>query len=433
MPSIVWRRRRLFLGVLVVSLALVATATTLLPRTYRATATLVATGSEESAPSEQLVRTYSALARNPNIVDAVRRELPITLTRGDLLDRMTFAPVARTQLLELSGKGSSAKQARTITNTYAAVFASRVRDQLGDEATEGSLELAEPAALPTAPARGGRLLYLALGAALGLLLAVGAAVLVEMQRPRLHVRRDDRHVCDLPILARIPKLGRSADHSTMAEDAFTWLQTSIDHRTAEAPRILAVTSPAEGDGKSTVAAHLALALARADERVILIEGDLRRPRLHLASTLKDVERTGPGLSEHLSGRPGDGLLSVAHPMHSRLHVIWAGAPAPGPAALLTSPSFDALLQTLRRTHDRIIIDTPPLTVGADASIIAAKADGALLVVDASSTQRVDTEAGIEKLAAVRATVLGVVVNRSAAAGAVSRYYHRDPARGASVS
>lgn len=425
--STLWRRRTLFLGTMIGCLAAVVLATALLPTTYDATAVLVAQTSDESTSAEQLVRTYSALAVNTNIVDLARAQLPVRLSRDELLDRMSFAPVARTQLLEISAEGATGPEAQAIANTYATVFAARVRDQTAGQGDSGSLVVSEPASVPANPSRSVDLVYLGLGVALALLLAVGVVVLREIARPSLSVDREAAQLFGLPILARVPKLRgrRDGEPSVIAVDAFGWLAMSLDHAGEKAPAVIVVTSPVAGDGKSTVVEQLALALVRNGERTVVVEADLRRPGLRIDAN-GGYPRAEIGLYEHLTDDGGP--VIQANPAIRGLSVVWAGSARGYTGSLLGSPRFTAFLQRLLATHDRIVIDTPALAVGTDAATLAAQAQGVICVIDADRTGRDATIAGLRKLESVQAPVFGIVLNRAALVGGAGYYGADDRTR-----
>src|SRR5687767_2898747 len=132
--SILWRRRLLFALTFLACVAAVVVVTYRLPKSYEATATLLVGGKEtqtdlplDTGLAERLTRTYTTLAGNPNVADEVRQELPLELSRSELLDRMSFSPVERTQLLQIRAEAPSRSEAQQIANTYAAVFQGRVQ------------------------------------------------------------------------------------------------------------------------------------------------------------------------------------------------------------------------------------------------------------------------------------------------------------------
>jgi capsular exopolysaccharide synthesis family protein len=125
-----------------------------------------------------------------------------------------------------------------------------------------------------------------------------------------------------------------------------------------------------------------------------------------------MDAEGLGLSGYLVGAASERDVVVAHPSIPTLSVVWAGTPPSNPSSLLRSDKLASLLDTLGQRFDRIIIDTPPISVGADASVIAARAAGTLYVIDAKKTGRAPARAGLNQLKRTHARLLGVVLNRA---------------------
>ena len=203
-----------------------------------------------------------------------------------------------------------------------------------------------------------------------------------------------------------------------ASEAFRKLRTNLMYMNVDnPPRVVVVTSPMPGDGKSTVAANLAAAIDSSGENVVLIDGDLRRPTV--ATWFGLVE--GVGLTDVLAGRiPVEDALQT--PLeHPNLRVLGAGAIPPNPSELLGSQVMRQLLQKLS-ADALVLIDAPPLLPVTDAAVLTANADGALVVV--SSGKTLDTQLGsaLDHLSDVEATALGVVLNRVSPRDAGNGYY-----------
>jgi capsular exopolysaccharide synthesis family protein len=417
--SLVWRRRLVFAVTFIACIVAVVVVTFQLPKTYQATATLFVGGKEsgnavsDTGLAERLSRTYTTLAGNANVADDVRTRLPLRLSRKELLGRMSFAPVERTQLLQISAEGATPREARLIANTYATVFASRVAKQFEQGKSEAKVILSEPAALPTQAFKPNPPLYIGLGTLLALLLALAVAALQNRLDRRIRIAEDEDSVLGQPILGRIPTLTVLPTGDVFdVDDAFRLLKTNIDFRDQNPIRVIAITSPAPLEGKTTVSANLAIASATDGERVVLIEADLRRPKLAATGIMGDIGGgQGLGLSGYLVGAGTERDIVVPHPSVPRLNVIWAGPTPPNPASLLRSRKLEDLIETLTNEYDRIIIDTPPISVGADASVIASRAEGLLYVIDARKTSKSSAQAGLNQLRRIHARMLGVVVNR----------------------
>ena len=168
------------------------------------------------------------------------------------------------------------------------------------------------------------------------------------------------------------------------------------------------------EGKTSIATQLALADARDGEKVVLIEADLRRPGIAASDGVAGgAVRSEMGLTNYLVSvgeRGSDPRAASAVPEPARDLV---GADPAEPDRRCCDPNgFGALIQLLRSRYDRIIIDTPPVSVGADASVIASRVDAVLYVIDATKTSPTSARAGLNQLEKVHASVAGVVVNRT---------------------
>jgi succinoglycan biosynthesis transport protein ExoP len=432
LAAILLRRRRSFLVAFVLCVVAVVAATLSLDKTYEATATLFVgepTSQQEFVDTrlvEQHTRTYATLAANPNSAAAVAEQLPFGLERDELLQRMTFTPVERTQLLQITAEGGTPDEAQAIANAYAETFAERMSELFADGQAPAAISLNEPAVLPTAPSKPNPPLYIGFGILLSLFLALAFALLRERLDTRLRVAASDDEVLEQPIVARIPRFeGRDGRADRGVFDRFAILKTNLDFFDEHPARVVVVTSPGVSEGKSTVSANLALAAAADGERVALIEADLRRPGLASTVIADTVSRNPLGLSNYLVGAAQEEQILTAHPEYPRLAVIWSGMIPPNPTALLGSHRLDTLIDSLRLDFDRVIIDTCPISVGADASLIASRVDGALYIIDERSTKRAEAVAGLNQLRSVRARLLGVVLNRSSVVGRDGYYYQQD--------
>jgi len=432
------RRKAFFALTAILCFGAVVALTLSLPQQYDATVTLFVgeakSGDESLAVDtnvgEQLSRTFSTLAAQPGVADAVRARINPPPSRSELFARMTFTPVERTQLLQMTARGSTPQEAATIANRYAETFAERVADDFvrGDAPTR--VTVAEPAVVPTSASAPNVPLYLGFGLALALLLAAGAALLRDRLDDRLHVGLDDLAVLGHPVLARIPEFNARGTDDPTAADAFRLLRANIDFSSDIRPRVVGVTSAAPLDGKSTVAAQLAIAAAASGERVVLVEADLRRPGIRNGALAQGWEPGELGLTHYLWGSADMESVLAQHPLMQTLWVLWAGAPVPNPTRLLGSERLDELLEELRVQFDRVIVDTSPISVGADASIVLARLDGTLFVVNAGRTSRSGAHAGIAQLETSRATLLGVVVNRDEHVGGRNYGYYAKAAAAA---
>jgi protein-tyrosine kinase len=170
-------------------------------------------------------------------------------------------------------------------------------------------------------------------------------------------------------------------------------------------RVLAITSPARGEGRSWLAANLATVFAQMGERVLLIDADMRHPRQHYLFNINN----SVGLSALLTGRAGREIVCRIHPQ-LRLFVLPAGLLPPNPQELLGRPVFDVVLNLFADQYDFVILDTPAATEAADAQILAARAGTALMIARRNHTLHSELSASMMNLVQSGVTVVGSVLN-----------------------
>ncbi|MGH3369642.1 MAG: CpsD/CapB family tyrosine-protein kinase [Nocardioidaceae bacterium] len=189
-------------------------------------------------------------------------------------------------------------------------------------------------------------------------------------------------------------------------EAFRVLRTNMQFVDVDRDsKVFAVSSSVPGEGKTTTATNLAITLAQAGQRVLMIDGDMRRPHVARAFGLESIV----GLTTVLIGSI-DLEDAIQDGPVDTLSVLTSGAIPPNPSELLQSQAMRDLLERAKKEYDVIVIDTPPLLPVTDAALVAAQADGALVVVRHGSTTRDQLRHSIERLEAVDARALGVVLN-----------------------
>ena len=274
--------------------------------------------------------------------------------------------------------------------------------------------LVESALPPQQPIRPSKLQNFTFAFVLGLCLACGLALWQEQQDERVGSAAGVLRLLRLPLLGQVPSLpalppvGDIAPLSAAAE-AYRALSAAIDFCAAAAGNaapILAVTSTTPGEGCSTMVSYLAAVAAMDGRRVLVVDADLRAARQHETFGCA----AAPGLSDYLLARRS--LYDVIHPTRSPgVCVIPAGTPAANPAALLRSKALPGFLRAVRPMADLILLDLPAAGTRVDAPVVAALADGVLLVADPGASRRPALVAAREALSRAHAHILGVVLNR----------------------
>lgn len=208
------------------------------------------------------------------------------------------------------------------------------------------------------------------------------------------------------------------DPKSPVSEAFRTLRTNLQFVRVDGPlKALAVTSAIPGEGKSTVAANLAIAMAQAGKSVILVDADLRRAKQHKLFDLPNKV----GLTNLLLGTAG--LEALQGTKVQGLRVLASGVFPPNPAELLDSGEMVRVLELLKAQADMVIFDTPPLVAVTDAAVLGAKVDGVLLVCRLGKAARDGIVRAKKLLENANARVLGVVANGDKPAGRSGYYYY----------
>jgi len=279
----------------------------------------------------------------------------------------------------------------------------------------GILESARPAASPSEPQKSKTL---ALALALGLLFGGGLAVVRDWLDQTLRSADEISATLGLSVLGIVPAMSRREQvqvrgrkvflqPDSQSAEAFRTVRTAVFFGAPkERARTLLVTSPAPGDGKSTVVSNLAIAMAQAGQRTIIVDADFRKPLQHL---LFGVNHSDRGIGAVLAGKVK--LSKAVQPTQVKgLYLLVAGTGMANPAEVLSSTQFAKLLQCLAEAFDRVIVDAPPVTVVTDSQILGALCDRTILVLQADKSTRKISQRAIDALLSVGARLLGVVVN-----------------------
>jgi len=254
---------------------------------------------------------------------------------------------------------------------------------------------------------------LAAGLALGIALAFLLAYLDDVVR----TPEDFESLTGLASLGLVPKLdepdlapcdrleilSHTRRQSSIAEALRSVRTNLLGSSLSSTARVLQVTSAFEGEGKTTTAGNLAVVLAQRGSRVLLVDADLRRPRLH---QIFGVEQN-PGLRDILAGGHPE---AIAKTEIENLWVLPAGDPPNDPAELLASMNMEVLIEQVREAFDFVVIDSPPILGLADSAVVGTKVDGVIVVVSAEGARKGAVREAVKRLRLVRAPLLGGVLN-----------------------
>jgi len=365
----------------------------------------------------QRMASYARFVDTRKLAQRVSDDLGGTPGPDELLSQVTAAVDPDTIILTITATDPDPGAARDIAQAYAENLSKMIAQRETPAGKQNSLVTAsiiDDARVSSAPVSPQPVRNLGLAFVLGLLLGVGVAVLRELLDTSVSTAEDIAEVTTVPILGHIGVDASAAKRSpaevlsdvTPWAEAFRVLRTNMQYvEVDQDQRVFVVSSSLPSEGKSTTAVNLAITLALAKQRVVLVECDLRRPLIAQRLNLDD----GVGTTSVLIGKVQ--LKDALQPYEETgLQVLASGPIPPNPSELLQSHAMEKLLGELREQFDIVILDAPPLLPVTDAALLAAQADGALVVVRHGKTTRDQLKHAIERIEAVDAKPIGVVIN-----------------------
>jgi len=344
------------------------------------------------------------------VIGKIKTEYAIDKRReDDLLNQLARVREEGVDLSEASTRvtmvDTELKEARRIHD----LIMSQMKDiTLNQQTLMNNVRLMDEAIVPKSPVRPRKLLNMAAGILLGLILGVGTVFFVDYLDNTIKSTDDVENVLNVPLLSVVPKIRK--DTSTAIKEAFQTLRTSILFASkARSLKLLLVTSSGPGEGKSSTIASLARTLASAGDRVVLMDADLRRPTVHGRF---EVLRDG-GLTNYLMGREGGSswqryLKDV--PGSDNLKIMTCGPIPPNPVELFGSARFKELLDELRQSFDWVLIDSPPVAALADSVVLASMTDMVVLVIRHNDNDREMIRRSVKQIREVNANLVGAVLN-----------------------
>jgi polysaccharide biosynthesis transport protein len=306
--------------------------------------------------------------------------------------------------------------------------------RLAEAQSTSNIVVVESPVVPTVPVRPRTVQNTLLGALVGLMLSIGVVFLIEYLDDRVRSPEQIDKVLKLPVMGLIAKMGNGyhgtgksrlisvREPRSPVVEAFRSLRTNIQFAGVDQPiRTLLVTSAGPSEGKSTVAANLAVVMAQAGLKVVLFDGDLRRPTVH--KQFNQANRAG--VTDIIMRDPSQWSgITIASGVPN-LSLLLSGTLPPNPSELLGSKRMHQMLEHLHQFSDVVIIDAPPLLPVTDALVLAPAADGVILVIDYGKTRIGEALQGKTQLDQSGARLLGVVMNRiPTGRRGYSYYYYR---------
>ncbi|MGE2689168.1 polysaccharide biosynthesis tyrosine autokinase [Mycolicibacterium pulveris] len=379
--------------------------------------------------SQERVVSYTELLMGETLAKRTIDKLGLDMSAKTLQQNVKASAKPDTVLIDVTVLDESPVRARDLADALSDEFVAMVREletPADGRTPDARVVVEQRASIPENPVTPKTSRNLIVGLALGILLGIGLAVLRDRLDNTVKDRESLEEIAGVGVVGSVPldkerrkeaAISFDSANSAIAE-AFRKLRTNLQFLAVDnPPRVIVVTSSMPNEGKSTTAINIALALAEAENNVVLVEGDLRRPRLN--SYLDLVGSVG--FSTVLAGRASvDEVLQKTRFPH--LTVLTSGAVPPNPSELLASLAAKKVLDELRQGFDYVVIDSSPLLAVTDAAILATAADGVLLIARYGQTKREQLAHAVKNLQDVGATLLGAVITMTPTRGAASYSY-----------
>lgn len=348
--------------------------------------------------NSQLINLQGQIEETQDEIVRLQEELGTLNSARQLQDMQTQIAALQTKLTTLQGN-------------YAALLANT------REGATNTLTIIDPATLPTMPSGPNKGITIALSAAIGFSLAVGAAYILEYLDDTLKTPDGVKQTLGLPVIGLIAEAKDDGNNTNSVyvvnhpfspiSEAYRNLRTNLEFSEVGRPlRTIMVTSADAEAGKSSVAANLAVILAHTGKKVLLVDADLRRSSVHKYIPISNQS----GLSDLIKNNDEIPAAVLPYWEDGKIWVIGSGTTPPNPSELLGSKRMEELLEDFKKIADIVIIDSPPLVV-SDPLILAAKVDGILLVVRPGKTRKKVMLTMLEQLNRIQVRILGVVMNR----------------------
>ncbi|HEX2947235.1 MAG TPA: polysaccharide biosynthesis tyrosine autokinase [Clostridia bacterium] len=404
--------------------------------------------------NKSLVTDYRQIILSRLVSREVIEEIGLDMPIGTFQQKVTVTPMQDSRLFKISFESTDPKLAMDVANALARVIIEKAQDIIEVK----NIKVIDVAEMPAAPIKPNKVQNLTIAAILGILIGSGAVFLIEYTDYTVKDSKDVEKYLELITIGEIPmfagekrkgkrnksvkkKKGRTGkenssgnilspnlitviDPKAPASEAYRSLRTNIGYSGVDRQvKLIMVTSPGPAEGKSTTAANIAISMAQAGKKVLLMDGDLRKPRVHKYFSLaNDVGLTDIIVNDF----PLKFVIKTVNGIQN-LEVILSGTLPPNPTEILESKKMADFITRVREEYEMIILDTPPVGQLTDGAIMASISDGVILVV-ASGESNIDmarrARAALER---VNAKIIGTVLTKitGSSGGSYYHYYNYD--------
>ena len=361
--------------------------------------------------NQKLVSTYGEIVKSGVVTNKVIENLDLDLSYNAFRNKVSVNLVKDTEIIRIQVTDNDPVLAANIANETANVFMDSVKSIMKVE----NVQVIDKAQTPSSPIKPRPILNMAIAGVLALMSGVFLAFLIEYLDNTIKTADDVEKYLELPVLGAIPKL-KDEDSKLIAitnpkspvSEAFRTLRTNIQFSSIDKEmKTIIITSSSPSEGKSIISANLASIIAQGDKKVLLIDCDFRKPRVHKNFRISNLE----GITNVLMGEMVLSEVVYKYEALGNLNVLTSGPIPPNPAELLGSKRMKDFLEEIKKDYDMIILGTPPVGLVTDSAVLSTIADGLIYVTAVGQTDVEVIKRAKELLDKVDANIIGVVLNK----------------------
>ncbi|WIV12083.1 polysaccharide biosynthesis tyrosine autokinase [Proteiniborus sp. MB09-C3] len=358
--------------------------------------------------NQKLASTYGEIMKSKLVSNEVIENLGLNLSTDQLGKKTNVSLVKDTGIIKIVVDDKSPELAARIVNEIAEVFKKNIANIMKIE----NIQIIDKAEVPIKPVRPRPILNMAIAGALGFIISITVVTFLDYIDNTIKTAADVEKYLELPVIGMIPisskqELIANSTPKSPVSEAYRTLRTNIQFSNVdENIKSIVITSSSSNEGKSTIISNLAITVAQTDKKILLIDTDLRKPRIHEIFGISNSDGITNILSENLDYKAA--LISTGI---GGLDILASGPIPPNPAELLGSKKMKDFLESVKDDYDMVLLDAPPVGLVTDATVLSAKCDG-VMIVSAVGQSIINLAIDTKKLIQiVNGNILGVVMNK----------------------
>lgn len=370
--------------------------------------------------NKQLVNTYGEIAKSRLVSKEVINNLGLDLTAEQLGKKIKVSLVEDTEVIKIIVYYDNPELAVKIANEIAQVFKKNIINIMKIE----NVQIIDEAEVPANPVKPRPMLNMAVAGTLGMIMSMLLVFFIEYMDNTIKTTSEVDKYLGYPVIGMIPKskdteLINHSNLKSLASEAYRTLRTNIQFSNIDRNiKSLVITSSGPNEGKSTVISNLAIAIGHSDKKVLLVDADLRKPRIHQIFSAENLYGLTTVLSEAIDYK--DIVIPTGI---GSLDLLTSGPIPPNPVELLGSNKMKELLEKVIEEYDMVLLDTPPVGILTDAAVLSTNCDGVIMVCAVGQTVIKAAVNSKELLQKVNANILGIVMNKiPQSKGEYKKYY-----------